>query len=1270
MQKSKNGVQQAQRKNPRTISRYLLESLETRRMLSTNVLTSHNDPGRTGMNSTEVVLTPSNVNTSTFGKLFSYPVQGQIYAQPLYVSNLAIPGKGTRNVVLVVTQNNDVYALDANSNSGAGAGVLWHVNLGPAAAMPNNYFGNRYGPYHDINPQVGITGTPVIDLATNTMYLDAFTNDSVGVYSHHIHALDITTGADLVTPMKVSASVNGAGVGGNGTTIPFAAIRQLQRPALSLQNGVLYVTYGGFADTDPYHGWILGFDAKTLQVTKVLNTTPGPSTDANPGEGGIWQTGSGLASDGSRFFFLVGNGDFNPAVGNYSDSFLQVTPDTSVATAPHLTGYGLDVTDYFTPFNEQSLADADADLGSAGVVVLPDQPGVHPHEVIGGGKQGIVYVVDRDSMGHHTTTVDNVIQKVSLGHGNFNSPAYFNSAIYYHAVGDFLKKFNLTNGFLSAAPSAQSNTSYGGQGATPSISSNGNANGIVWDLEFNGSHEVLHAYDATTLAQLFTSNQNIARDQMGAGVKFTVPTVADGEVFVGSAGALTVYGLLTPPTTIPADPSGLAATAVSASAINLTWVDNSNNESGFKIERSADSITFLPVGNASANATSYLDSGLTANTLYYYRIRATNIIGDSGPTLTASATTPTATGAIYVYHFDAGSGPIAVDSVSGNHGTLTGTPAPTWLTPGKVGAHALNFTGDGTNLQVAFQSAVTVNNDLSPVLGSTSTLDAWIKTTQIGNATHYMAPAITGVEQAGGSNDIFWGTLDNTGRIGIYVGDAGGVYSTNPINNGQWHNVAMTRDAVSGMIQLYVDGILNGSLVTETGNKTSTFKVIGALSDVAGDGVTRNGDNYFNGQLDEIRIYSQVLGANEITGLSVVPGAPTLVSTTIAPGPVAHLTWTTPSSFTQSIEVDRKIGAAGTYAPIATLGGNITVFDDTTVNRGVQYFYVVKATALAGTSLPSNELSVTVPAPTIIANSIFYNGSTYDGQNGSSNLTDRAAIASDKQALLPGQTATFQNYTSYSKGINGIMIDVANLDNLPRFEDFSFSVGNDNNLAGWVAATVPTYINVYPGRGTGGATQITLIWPDNAIQNQWLRVALLANPHTNLLADDVFYFGNLIGGTGQHNNQAIVNTTDIAIAKAAINTDATITSITDFDRNGKVTITDVAIAKQNNQNSIQLINPPAPPPPVGAAAILQTAQPSTVLASPKSSVMASAIPQLSRAGTTTTATPKPRLIQVPIQPGQSYSYYVSNSDSSDLGSWLRDNRVIGKATGTRRSVFR
>ena len=562
-----------QRRDRHFARRCAFEPLEPRQLLAVNVLTWHNDLARDGLNSNEVTLTPANVDSTSFGELFSYSVEGQVYAQPLYVSNLAIPGQGTHNVIFVATQNNDVYAFDANSNAGASAGLLWHVNLGLAATMPNNYFGNRYGPYHDINPQVGITSTPVIDLATGTMYIDAFTQDVAGqdVYSHHIHALDITTGADKMAPMLVAAAMQGNGLEGDGTTISFTATDQLQRPALTLLNGVLYVAYSGYADTDPYHGWILGFDQSNLQLVSVLNTTPNllpggsENSGGEAGEGGIWMTGAGLASDGSNMFLLVGNGDFGVDQGDYGDSALKIVTDASTPANPNIDGYGLSVADYFTPYNQQSLANADEDLGSGGGIVLPDQPGPYPHEYIGSGKSGVIYVINRDDMGGYNASSDTgrVIQEVNLGSGNFDTAAYFNETIYYHGVNDVLKAYTLTNGLLSSAPAMQSTVSYNGsgQGASPSISADGTANGIVWDVQYSGSHEVLHAYDAATLAELYNSNQDAGRDQLGAGVKFVSPTVADGEVFVGASGAVTVYGLLAPPTSPPAAPSSLTAAA-------------------------------------------------------------------------------------------------------------------------------------------------------------------------------------------------------------------------------------------------------------------------------------------------------------------------------------------------------------------------------------------------------------------------------------------------------------------------------------------------------------------------------------------------------------------------------------------------------------------------------------------------------------------------------------------------------------------------------------
>ena len=381
MRDRKKSIYRAQRSRRQCaglrFGRLAYEVLEQRCLLAVNVLTWHNDLSRDGLNSNEVTLTPANVNSSQFGELFSYVVSGQVYAQPLYVSGLSIPGVGVRDVVFVATMTNDVYAFNADSNSGVGGGLLWHVNMGTPAAVPNSFFGNRYGPDHDTNPYVGIVSTPVIDLATGTMYLDAFTNDVPGQnsYSHHIHALDITTGADKVTPMLVAASVHGNGVGGDGTTVTFSAEQQIQRSAITLLNGVVYVSYAAYADTDPYHGWVLGFNESTLQLVSVFNTTPNLDTDAHEGEGGIWQAGAGLASDGVRLYALIGNGDFNATVGDYGDSFIAIAPDSSTITNPNINGYGLALSDFFTPYNEQALSDADADLGSGGSLLLPDQPG-------------------------------------------------------------------------------------------------------------------------------------------------------------------------------------------------------------------------------------------------------------------------------------------------------------------------------------------------------------------------------------------------------------------------------------------------------------------------------------------------------------------------------------------------------------------------------------------------------------------------------------------------------------------------------------------------------------------------------------------------------------------------------------------------------------------------------------------------------------------------------------------------------------------------------
>jgi hypothetical protein len=1180
-----------------------METLEPRCMLSANVLTRQNDLNRDSLNSAETVLTPANVNSTTFGKLFSYAVTGQVYAQPLYVSSLNMGALGTHNVVFVATENNDVYAFDA-VNNGAGGGLLWHdgpgqaVNLGTPAAVPNAYFGNIGGAnsYGDIKPQVGITSTPVIDLATNTMYLDVFSNPSTGVYEHHIWALDITTGAQKMAPKLVAASIQGNNPADSVVgVITFNATQQLQRSGVTLLNGVVYFAYAGYGDTPPYHGWILGYNASNLNLVSVFNDTPNATVPEDPreaGGGGIWQGGGGLASDGTHLWFMTGNGDFDASRGDYGDSFVELTPDNSTQSGanPNKNGYGLSVTDYFTPYNEQTLSDNDTDLGSGGPLLLPTQPGAVPNEMVGVGKQSVVYLVDRDDMGGHNnppSTTDDVVQKVSLAGHATSSISYFNNMIYTNAFSDVLKAFRISNGSLSGGPIASGTTSFAFPGATPSISSYGDsANGIVWEVQYTSttSNGILRAFNAipngTSLTQIYASDQAAGnRDQLGVNVKFISPTIADGHVYVGTSGAISVYGLLTNPTTAPAAPTGLNATASVALGlqVQLSWVDHANNENASKIERSTDGGAFTQINVASVNATTYVDTTVSSGHTYTYRVRATNPIGDSAYTNTADATI-IATPPVYHYAFDDGSGTFAADSAGTNTGVLVGATKPQWVA-GRLGLSALSFSGNG---------AVQVSSDLFTPLGATSTFSAWVKTTQTGNNNHQLAPALTGVDQAGTTGDINWGTLNAAGDIGIYVGDTGGIYSTTPINDGQWHNVTMTRDALTGAVQLYIDGTLNATGSFDVGYKAAQFYLIGALATRNSSGNV-TGANYFNGQIDDVQIYNRVLGSDEVAEIGAAPSAPAslVVSTVPDSGSMLQLTWTNTSNLAQNITVERKAGVNGTYQQIGVVDGSDIIYTDTSLASGTQYFYRLQASGAAGASEYSNEASATPPLPQVLGEFLFYNQSEFDGRNGNSNVVDGFAEAPDKLPLKPGETATFANYSTYSKGLNGIGIDITNWDGSITEDDYTFMVGNSNDPSSWQPAPEPVLVTQYPGFGVNGSIRLEVVWDNNAIQNEWLQVTLKANANTGLAADDVFYFGNAIGETGNSLTDAAVDVADVQAVQNNHTAAATIANPYDFNRDKVVDETDEAIAQANFSGSSPLLLITAPGGAPGAGSGLE-----------------------------------------------------------------------------------
>ena len=528
-------------------------------------LTYHNNLSRDGTNTHEFALTTSNVNTSTFGKLFSCQADGAIYAQPLWIPNLKVAG-ASHNVAVVATQHESLYAFDADATP---CTTLWHANLIDSAhggtsgetSVPSAgtvaLVGNGFG---DISPEVGITGTPVIDPTTDTLYVVSKSVNASTQFFQRLHAIDLTTGIERVKPQSVDSSISvpGTGAGSVGGQVAFDPRNESQRPGLVLSNGVVYVAWASHEDHDPYHGWVIGFNALTLAPVPnaIFNSTPNQVGTLSYSRGGIWMGGGAPAVDAlGNLFFITGNGTFDANTGgsNYGNSVVRLS-----------TVSGLSVTDYFTPLDQASLDANDTDFGSGAATILVDQlAGPVTHLVIGGGKQGNLFLLNRDNMGKFSSSTNNVIETVNLGNSIFATPAFWQNNLYVAGVGPLKQfAFNSTTGKFNGAPFSQSSTSYRFPGATPSVSSNGATNGIIWTLD-NGLYctpqspgcgaTVLHAYDATNVAnELWNSSQAAAnRDLAGHAVKFTVPTVANGKVYVGTRGndssvlgELDVYGLL------------------------------------------------------------------------------------------------------------------------------------------------------------------------------------------------------------------------------------------------------------------------------------------------------------------------------------------------------------------------------------------------------------------------------------------------------------------------------------------------------------------------------------------------------------------------------------------------------------------------------------------------------------------------------------------------------------------------------------------------------
>jgi|SRR5579871_2781702 len=469
------------------------------------LLTSQNDNARTSANLHETTLTPANVNPQQFGKVFTLRVDGDVYAQPLYVAGVTIPGKGQHNVLFVATEHDSVYAFDADGNDRE---PLWHVSFLAPGVTTLSAREDARCPF--IQPEIGITPTPVIDLPTGTLYVLARTKER-GRYVQRLRALAITTGAEKFGgPREIT---------GDG----FNPLRELPRAGLLLNKGLVYLTWASSCDVETYHGWVMAYDAHTLAQTAVFNTSP--SGD----DSGIWQADNAPAADGDgNVYVATGNGTFTPG-RDWGDTLLKLALDS----------HRLAVRDSFTPSNQRQMAERDLDFGSGGPMLTPG--GL----VVIGGKDGRLYALERDPLGANPQEV------FQFRGGIYSAPAYWNGHVYMLASDDYVSDFAVQKGHLMNRPSVVGEHRFGNPGATPAISANGTRDGIVWLIETKKWNEygdrpaVLHAYEAANVAhELYHSAQNGSRDGAGSTLRFTIPSVVNGRVYVEAKREIDVYGLV------------------------------------------------------------------------------------------------------------------------------------------------------------------------------------------------------------------------------------------------------------------------------------------------------------------------------------------------------------------------------------------------------------------------------------------------------------------------------------------------------------------------------------------------------------------------------------------------------------------------------------------------------------------------------------------------------------------------------------------------------
>ncbi len=739
-----------------------------------NVLTHHNDVSRTGANTSETILTPANVNSTSFGKLFSYPVDGQLYTQPLYMANVTIPGKGTHNVVFVATQHDSVYAFDADSNSGANSTPLWKITLldsahgaaSGATTVPSTDY-----PTTDMTPEIGIVGTPVIDPSTNTLYVVGKTKES-GAYFQRLHALDITSGAEKFGgPVALSGQVPGTGNGSVGGILTFDPFWENQRPSLLLLNGIIYIGFGAHQDLGPWHGWLLAYNASTLQQRAVYCSSP------NASGSGIWLSGEALAADVvdpvnapyGRIFLPTGNGLYSAAppydnTMSYGDADVRIDLTNLINAPTNITSttfpQQMPAIDSFAPSNQATLDSQDKDMGAGAPVILPDQSvGGHTHLLLQVGKNGTAYLIDRDSMGGFNSSTDQVVQEVPTAvMGMWGTTAFWNNTIYIGGSFDTLKMYSFTNARLSSTWTARTAQFFNFPGATPSISANGNTNGIVWGLQneaySTSGPAVLFAWDATNVGnQLYASNQVPARDTAGTAIKFDVPTVTNGKVYVPTGTELDIYGLLAgaqsaaTPVISPSTQSfngSLSVTITDSTAGSTIYftTDGSVPTTASTKYTGAISVTSTETVNAVAVASGFSESGMASAT---YTL---NLATAATPTFSPAAGTYTSAQSVTIS--DTTTGANIFYTTNGTTPTTSSTPYTGPISVSASQTISAIATASGFAQSAVGSAAYTINlpqaatPTFSPVAGTyTGTQTVTISDTTSGATIYYTTNGTT-----------------------------------------------------------------------------------------------------------------------------------------------------------------------------------------------------------------------------------------------------------------------------------------------------------------------------------------------------------------------------------------------------------------------------------------------------------------------------------------------------------------------------------------------